>query len=278
MSLVITSLNSGSNGNCYYIGNGSEAVFIDAGLSCREIEKRMDRLGLDMKKVTAIFVSHEHSDHIFGIPVLSKKYNLPVYITPATLKSSGLELVQGLVHTFAAHQPVTIGGLTITGFPKEHDASDPHSFVVTGSNIQIGIFTDIGRSCEQVIHYFRGCHAAFLEANYDETLLHAGCYPISLKRRITGGQGHLSNKQALELFTRHRPSFMTHLLLAHLSKENNSPELVQELFAGRAYTTEVVVASRVKETAIYRIGHEGLPPLPKAYPPVDRARVQLRLF
>jgi len=276
MSLIITSLNSGSNGNCYYIGNENEAVFVDVGLSCREIEKRMARLGLDMKKVSAVFISHEHSDHIFGVQVLSKKYHLPVYITPATLKSSGLQLVAELVRTFNAHQPVQVGALSITAFPKHHDASDPHSFIVSSNNTQVGVFTDIGQSCEQVIHHFQGCHAAFLEANYDEAMLHAGRYPLSLKNRIRGGQGHLSNAQALTLFTRHRPSFMTHLVLAHLSKENNRPELVQEIFTAEAHTTEIIVAPRVVETALYHIGHAGLPALqPK---PAPNARVQLSLF
>lgn len=276
MSLIITSLNSGSNGNCYYIGNENEAVFVDVGLSCREIEKRMTRLGLDMKKVSAVFISHEHSDHIFGVQVLSKKYNLPVYITPATMKSSGLQLVNELVRNFNAHQPVQVGGLTVTAFPKYHDASDPHSFIVTSNNTQVGVFTDIGQSCEQLIHHFKGCHAAFLEANYDEAMLHAGRYPVSLKNRIRGGQGHLSNTQALTLFTSHRPAFMTHLILAHLSKENNSPELVQELFTGHAHATEIIVASRVVETPLYHIGHASLPPLQQKRAP--NARAQLSLF
>lgn len=276
MSLIITSLNSGSNGNCYYIGNEQEAVFIDAGLSCREIEKRMARLGLDMGKVSAIFISHEHSDHIFGVQVLSKKYRLPVYITPSTMKSSGLQLVDELVRTFDAHRPVQIGGLTVTAFPKFHDASDPHSFIVTGNDTQVGVFTDLGRACEQLVHHFRGCHAAFLEANYDEAMLQAGRYPASLKNRIRGGHGHLSNAQALALFARHRPAFMTHLILAHLSKENNRPELVQEMFSTGDHTTEIIVASRVVETSLYRIDHGGHPAQPQRPAPV--ARVQLRLF
>jgi len=276
MSLVITSLNSGSNGNCYYIGNGDEAVFIDAGLSCREIEKRMLRLALDIKKVAAIFVSHEHSDHIFGVQVLSKKHGIPVYITPSTLRSSGLQIAPELVREFIAHHPVQVGGLRVTAFPKHHDASDPHSFIVTNKNTQIGVFTDLGRCCEQLVHHFKGCHAAFLEANYDEAMLQSGRYPVSLKRRIRGGDGHLSNDQALELYTRHRPSFMTHLILAHLSKENNSPELVQQLFSAPGHSTEVVVASRVVETPLFTIGHEGLPQL--AYRPAPNSRPQLSLF
>jgi phosphoribosyl 1,2-cyclic phosphodiesterase len=276
MPLIITSLNSGSNGNCYYIGNGREGVFIDAGLSCREIEKRMGRLGLDIKKVSAVFVTHEHSDHIFGVPVLAKKYGMPVYITPATLRNSGFELARERVMEFTAHQPIQVGGLAVTAFPKQHDASDPHSFIVEDKNTRVGIFTDIGRACEQVVHHFRDCHAAFLEANYDETMLRNGRYPASLKKRITGGDGHLSNDQALELFIRYRPSYMSHLILAHLSKENNRPELVQELFAGNAGTTEIVVASRVVETPLFHIGQEGFPALPKR--PVPNARQQLSLF
>src|SRR5882762_8626709 len=106
MSLFITSLNSGSNGNCYYIGNDTEAVLIDAGISCRETEKRMKRLGLSMSIVKAIFVSHEHSDHITGIPNLSKKYQLPVFITKPTLTSSGIPIEKHLVHSFKAHQSI----------------------------------------------------------------------------------------------------------------------------------------------------------------------------
>ena len=169
--MFITSLNSGSNGNCYYIGNEQEAILVDAGISCRETEKRMKRLGLSMEKVKAIFVSHEHGDHITGITVLAKKYRLPVYITPGTLTHGRLNLEKHLAISFEAHTPVIIGGLSITPFPKFHDANDPHSFIVCSNSVQVGIFTDIGAPCEHVIHYFSECHAAFLEANYDEEML-----------------------------------------------------------------------------------------------------------
>src|SRR5215831_5212228 len=147
MSLFITSLNSGSNGNCYYIGNSEEAVLIDAGISCRQTETRMKRLGLSINLVKAIFISHEHADHITGVCGLSKKYQLPVYITSSTLHSSGLPLEQKFVHSFTAQQPVTVGSLSVTPFTKFHDASDPHSFIVSYGNINVGIFTDIGLPC-----------------------------------------------------------------------------------------------------------------------------------
>jgi phosphoribosyl 1,2-cyclic phosphodiesterase len=254
MALFITSLNSGSNGNCYYIGNEHEAVLIDAGISCRETEKRMLRLGLSMHLVKAIFVSHEHSDHINGIPTLAKKHKLPIYITPITLQRGGLVLDEEQVKAFGPFQTVTIGSLEITAFPKMHDAGNPHSFVIAYNGVKVGVFTDIGIACDQVVHHFGQCHAAFLEANYDEDMLEIGNYPYHLKRRIRGGEGHLSNRQALALFNTHRPAFMTHLILSHLSKNNNAPELVQRIFDEHAFGVNIVVASRYEETPVYYIG------------------------
>ena len=251
MSLFITSLNSGSNGNCYYIGNADEAVLIDAGISCRETEKRMKRLELDIKKVKAIFISHEHGDHICGVETLANKHQLPVYITPATLSNGRLRISQHLVHSFTAYQPVQIGALSVLAFPKLHDAIDPHSFVVSGGGINVGVFTDIGTPCKHVTDNFSKCHIAFLEANYDEDMLQNGRYPVHLKRRISGDNGHLSNRQALELFIQHRSEFMTMLYLSHLSKDNNAPHLALEMFAPHAGDTDVVVASRYKETPVY---------------------------
>lgn len=253
MSLFITSLNSGSNGNCYYIGNNNEAVLVDVGISCRETEKRMKRLGLSIEKVKAIFISHEHSDHIRGLQVLASKFKLPVYITAVTLKNSGLILEENLVSTFDAYEDIIIGDLSITPFPKLHDASDPYSFIVSGNGIKIGVLTDIGSACTNVISNFKNCHAAFLEANYDEEMLEKGNYPYYLKNRISSDKGHLSNKQALEIFVNHKPAFMTHLLLSHLSKDNNCPVLVKDLFLKHAKGTDIIVASRYNETPVYRI-------------------------
>ncbi|MET0392866.1 MAG: MBL fold metallo-hydrolase [Chitinophagaceae bacterium] len=254
MALFITSLNSGSNGNCYYIGSDTDAVLVDAGLSCRETERRMSRLGLSMSLVRAIFISHEHTDHIKGVPQLSKKYELPVYITPATLRGSNMSLSAHLVRGFAADNTVAIGGLVVKAFAKSHDAADPHSFLVSGGNVNVGVFTDIGFSCGQVTQYFGQCHAAFLEANYCEGMLAKGDYPYHLKRRISSATGHLSNTQALDLFTRYRSAHLSHLLLAHLSQNNNCPDLVARLFAGPAGRTQVVVASRHQETPVFRVG------------------------
>jgi len=256
MSLFTTSLNSGSNGNCFYVGNEHEAVLVDAGISCREIEKRMKRLGLTMQKVRAVLVTHEHSDHIRGINTLHKKHKLPVYITHSTLRHGGLSLDPDSVISFQPYQPIQIGQLYITAFPKAHDASDPYSFIVGCNGVKVGIFTDIGNPCDHVINHFKQCNAAFLETNYDEEMLENGSYPYHLKRRIRGGQGHLSNKQALELFQTHRPSFMTHLFLSHLSQNNNDPDLVLNLFNKHAGKTRIILASRYEETKVYQISAE----------------------
>jgi phosphoribosyl 1,2-cyclic phosphodiesterase len=258
MSLFITSLNSGSNGNCYYIGNEREAVLVDAGISCRETEKRIKRLGLSIHNIKAIFISHEHSDHISGIPVLAKKYGLPVYITPGTLQHLRLSPDEYQFIHLIGYQTVNIGSLSVTSFPKEHDASEPHSFIISCNGITVGIFTDLGIACENLKAHFSKCHAAFLEANYDDEMLDNGGYPFFLKRRITGGKGHLSNKQALELFVNYKPAHMSHLLLSHLSKNNNSPQLVYDLFNMHADGTEIIVASRFEETPVYHIGSKKL--------------------
>lgn len=251
--LYIAALNSGSNGNCYYIGNEHEAILVDTGISCRETEKRMLRLGLSMAHVKAIFISHEHTDHVRGLATLSAKYNLPVYITQGTLNNCRFNIREDLIRLLYSTQTISVGSLSVTSFLKIHDASEPHSFMVSYEKTRVGVFTDIGTACEQLIFHFKQCHAAFLETNYDDDLLSKSPYPYFLKQRISGGKGHLSNKQALDIFINHKPPYMTHLLLSHLSKDNNNPELAHRLFSEHAGDVEIVVASRFVETEVYTI-------------------------
>jgi phosphoribosyl 1,2-cyclic phosphodiesterase len=253
MSLFISSLNSGSNANCYYVGNQHEAVLIDAGLSCRETERRMRNLELSFEKIKAIFVTHEHSDHITGLAGLSKKYRLPVYITGGTLSGCPVPVQPELVYSFQKNKTIRIGGLSILPFQKSHDAADPHSFMVSGNGVNIGIITDIGYACKQVIKYFGQCHAVFLESNYCDDMLRTGHYPYYLKKRISGDEGHLSNAQALELFRHYRGPELQLLILSHLSKNNNKPELVESLFTPHASTTKIIVASRYEASPVFCI-------------------------
>ncbi len=278
MSLYITSLNSGSNGNCYYVANENEAVLIDAGLSCKETETRMKRLGLNMEYVKAIFISHEHTDHIKGVEVLSKKYQLPIYITKETQANSSLKIETTLLKRFTPYKSVSIGELSITAFPKFHDAADPHSFVVSGNGINIGVFTDIGSQCEHVEKNFGICHAVFLESNYDHEMLTTGNYPFHLQNRIKGDYGHLSNDQALKIFLEHRSDKLSHLFLSHLSKDNNSPQLVHELFAKQGEGIHVEVASRYKETDVYHITGEPIYSSMELNDSSIRNNLQMKLF
>lgn len=242
--LFTCSLNSGSNGNCYYIGNHSEAVLIDAGLSCRETEKRMHSKNLHPGTIKAIFISHEHTDHIKGLQSFVMKYRIPVYITPATLKNSRLSINCDFIFPFSDAAEINIGGLQIIPFKKIHDAEDPHSFVVKGNGVTIGVFTDLGVVCGKTKKYFSECNAVYLESNYDEDLLQNGKYPHYLKQRIKGGKGHLSNTQALELFRNFRRKNLSHIFLSHLSRENNCPETVLDLFKKYSGPVHVSVASR----------------------------------
>lgn len=264
MSAFIASLNSGSNGNCYYVGTTTDAVLIDAGISCKETEKRMQRLNLSMSKVRAIFITHEHIDHIKGVEVLSRRYDLPVYITAGTLGNSHMRPDVQRTRSFKAHEPVSIGDMKVTGFPKWHDAADPHSFVIDIDTVRIGVFTDIGAPCEHLAQYFSGCHAAFLEANYDDEMLENGRYPFHLKKRIKGDHGHLSNAQAVELFVQHKASHLTHLFLAHLSKDNNHPDVALNAFLHHAGKTSVSVASRYNESELFHITGATAKPKEKA--------------
>ena len=253
MSLSVCSIASGSNGNCYYVGNDTEAILVDAGITCKEIETRMNRSGLSLRNVKAVFVSHEHTDHISGLPILAKKYNLPVFITTPTLRNSRLRFDKSLLNNFSANEPVVIGDLVITAFSKFHDAADPYSFLISCDGVNVGVITDIGRACDNVVQHFSQCHAAFLESNYDEEMLLRGSYPWYLKNRIRNGHGHLSNYQALSLFQQYRSPGLSHLFLSHLSRNNNCPKLVGDLFAQHANGVKTIVTSRFQESAVYQI-------------------------
>ncbi len=253
MALYFSSLNSGSNANCYYISNAHEAILVDAGLSCKETEKRMQRLGLKMENLKAVFISHEHSDHINGIQTLSKKYQLPVYISQKTLANSNLVIDGQLIRYFKGDETVAVGDIQIKCFSKSHDAADPFSFMISSQHMNVSVITDIGYPCKQVLHYFQQSHVVFLESNYCETMLANGDYPYHLKRRISSDEGHLSNTQALELFLNYRTPQLSHLILSHLSKNNNTPQTVETLFQPHAGNTKVIVASRYEESALFCI-------------------------
>jgi len=255
MSIFFASLNSGSNGNCYFVGNGNDAVLIDAGLSCKETERRLRALDLSIHQVKAIFISHEHIDHVRGLESISKKYSIPVYINTGTKRNCRTALPESCAFDLSTSSPIMIGNLKVTAFSKLHDAAEPVSFVVSSGDYHVGILTDIGETCEQVKFHFNKCHAVFLEANYDEQMLEHGPYPYHLKQRIKSDKGHLSNDQAIQLFRHHRHNNLQYIILSHISAENNDPVIVRDLFVAENSGVEVHIASRHEPTSLFTLGH-----------------------
>lgn len=250
MPLQIAALNSGSNGNCYYVGDEHSAILIDAGLSLKETEKRLRALQLDPNKIKALFISHEHHDHITGLPALCRQWAIPVYLTPGTQQHLPFQVSPEAAQPLKALVPVNIDNLQVVAFEKHHDAAEPVSFVISNGAVNVGVFTDIGHCCPETQRFFKICHAVFLESNYCEKMLADGMYPEPLKKRIRGKKGHLSNDQSLEIFMRYRNKDLQHLILSHLSQNNNTQEIVRQTFTPHAGNTAIIVASRYRATEV----------------------------
>lgn len=250
----ICAIASGSNGNCYYVGNNNEAVLIDAGISCKQVIARMEERGLDPGKLKAIFITHEHVDHVRGTRVLCKTLNIPAFFTYGTWNNthkSSKPIHYRFVHL---NQAVEIGALSIHAFSKNHDAHEPVSFRIEAGNFNIGVMTDIGSVCENVIHHFKLCNAVFLESNYDEKMLWEGPYPWPLKKRVASELGHLSNNQALELVTQHGSAALKMVFLSHLSGENNTPDIAYQAFESLHDSYEIIKTSR-QEASVVKVLH-----------------------
>lgn len=246
-------LASGSNGNSYYIAKGNTAILVDVGINNKHLHLRMASLGINPASIDAIFITHEHTDHICGLAVFAKRYQIPVYLTVGTYESSRIQLPEYLLHFIKADSIVNVGDLSVYGIPKYHDAKEPCSFMVTDGEINISVLTDIGRICVNVMKAIEISDVLFLESNFDEDMLQNGRYPYYLKNRIRGGEGHLSNRISMDAFLAHRSSRMKHLILGHLSGENNRVELVEELFAPHCVEMILSVAKRTEPSALFQI-------------------------
>ncbi len=235
-NLGVCILASGSKGNAIFISSGDTSLLIDAGLSGIEIERRLRSRGLDPKDLNAILVSHEHSDHIQGVGVLSRRYKLPVYINSKTQKAGVSQL--GNLHDFKQFEcgsMFTINDLSIHPFSISHDALDPCGFTVNQNGTKIGIATDLGIATSMVKEHLKGCTLLILEANHDEQMLINGPYPWPVKQRIKSRTGHLSNEASKTLLNELQHDGLQHVMLAHLSETNNTPQkAVNEV--GRALT------------------------------------------
>jgi len=249
----ICALASGSNGNCYYIGNSEEAVLIDAGLSFKQIIKRLEAKDLDPKKIRALFITHEHGDHVRGARVMGKKLDIPVFMTEGTFRASFRTWKPVSFQVIQDNVPIVVGSFTIFPILKNHDATEPTSFRIACRDISVGVFTDIGSPCDKVKNHLSQCHALFLETNYDQKMLKEGSYPYYLKARIDSTVGHLSNVQAYELLKEHAHPGLQCVFLSHLSQENNTPELALNEFKFLESRFLIKLTDRYAASELYTI-------------------------
>ncbi len=224
------SLGSGSKGNATLVEAGDTLLLIDCGFSCLEAEKRLASLALQPGDVTAILVTHEHSDHISGVARFSRRYDIPVWMNAGTEAAhKGGKLAEW--HCFNAHQCFEIGDVLVQPFPVPHDAREPCQFVFSDGVRRLGLLTDTGSVTVHIVRALDQLDALILECNHDPELLACGSYPWHLKQRVGGPLGHLSNQQAADLLTKIDTSRLQHLVAAHLSENNNRPHLVRELLS-----------------------------------------------
>ena len=224
-NLAVCILASGSKGNAIFVSDGSTSILVDAGLSGIEIERRLKSRGLCPEDLDAILVSHEHTDHIQGVGVLSRRFNLPVYINGKTQKAATSQL--GDVYelkTFECGSTFMIENVTIHPFSVSHDAKDPAGFTLSQNSTKIGIATDLGIATSIVKNHLKACALLILEANHDADMLTNGPYPWPLKQRIKSRTGHLSNEAAKDLLKEVQHDRLAHVMLAHLSEINNTPQ------------------------------------------------------
>lgn len=221
-------LGSGSQGNGTLIASGDTHVLVDCGFSLRETERRLLRLGVAPEQLNAILVTHEHADHVHGVGLLSRRYNLPVYLSQGTLRGMRKPVVAtGFVQ---GGERLQVGGLRIDVIGVAHDALEPTQFVFSDGRRRFGLLTDLGSYGSEVLDGYRGLDALMIEANHCQEMLARGYYPYFLKQRVGGDQGHLNNQQAASLVAELGWQGLQHLVLAHLSSKNNLPQLARQCF------------------------------------------------
>ncbi len=263
--MKLCSIASGSSGNCIYVGSETTHILIDAGISKKRIEEGLKEIGVESSALDAIFVTHEHSDHISGLGVMSRALDVPIYGSKGTIqgvfdyKNIGKIKKEQFV-SFESEEIVYIGDLQIVPFHISHDANEPTGFKIIEGDKSMAVVTDLGKYDEYIVDKLQGLDAVFLEANHDVHMLEVGNYPYPLKRRVMSDQGHLSNELSGRLLCDILHKKLKHVVLGHLSKENNYELLAYEtvklelsLKNIKAHKIKLSVANRDKVTEIIEI-------------------------
>ena len=229
----LCSIASGSSGNCIYAGSETTHLLVDTGISKKRIEQGLNTLDIKGEELNGILITHEHIDHIQGLGVFSRKYEIPIYATHGTIegikncKSLG-KMPEGLLHEIAVDQSLEVGDLTVNPFAISHDANEPSGYRIGQGDKSVAVATDIGIYDEYTVKNLKNVNALVLEANHDIHMLEVGPYPYPLKRRVMGDKGHLSNELSGRLLCDILHDDLKQVVLGHLSKENNYPELAYE--------------------------------------------------
>ena len=221
---------SGSSGNCLYAGNEDTNILIDAGVSCKRICEGLKEFEIEGNNIQGILITHEHTDHIAGIGVLSRKFHIPIYGTEKTLKQiSEMEnlgkIERELFLPIEAGKTFELGSMSVESFSVSHDAVDPVSYIVRSDKKKLGMVTDLGYYDDAIVERLKDSNLLYVEANHDIHMLQAGPYPYYLKRRIMGDRGHLCNEVSAKLVSELVNDGLGQIILGHLSRENNDPEL-----------------------------------------------------
>ena len=229
----LCSIASGSSGNCIYVGSDSTHLLVDTGISKKRIEEGLSELQICGEDLDGILITHEHSDHIQGLGVFCRRYGIPIYATKGTIagicacKTLG-KMPEGLFREISSDEVFDIGDLTVKPFAISHDANEPTGFRIEKGEKAVAVATDLGIYDDYIIECLKGLNAVVLEANHDTHMVEVGPYPYQLKRRVLGEYGHLSNELSGRLLCSILHDNMKHILLGHLSKENNYPQLAYE--------------------------------------------------
>ena len=229
----LCSIASGSSGNCIYVGSDTTHLLVDVGISGKRTEAGLKELDLSMRDIDGIFITHEHADHIAGLGVLGRKYGIPIYATKGTInaiKNSNAvgEIPDELFCPISADEKIVIKDLVCNPMKISHDAAEPVAYRIQHGKKRVGIITDLGNYNDYTVESLKGMDALLLEANHDVNMLQVGPYPYYLKQRILGDRGHLSNERAGQLLCSLLHDKLQSVMLGHLSKENNLPELAYE--------------------------------------------------
>ena len=229
----LCSIASGSSGNCIYVGSDSTHILIDAGISGKKTEEGLKELDLSMRDIDGIFITHEHSDHIAGLGVLTRKYEIPIYATKGTIEAirntaAAGRIPEELFHEVRPDEKVIIKDMICNPMRISHDAAEPVAYRISHGRKKAAVVTDLGNYNDYTVESLRGMDVLLLEANHDINMLQVGPYPYYLKQRILSDRGHLSNERAGQLLCRLLHDKLQAVVLGHLSKENNMPELAYE--------------------------------------------------